>query len=106
MEKFTIRNEDEFQRLAKLVDSIKLLKDTDNEVGGRRRYPIDVYMGDIKVSAFLYGNKTVYRKNAITDSTGKACINEEVGHNIYLAKRRADKGDLSGIGKENDGSCQ
>lgn len=94
VEEFTIRNEDEFQRLARLIDRIRSLEDADDEIGGRRRYPMGVYMGDTKVSSFLHGNKTMYRINAVTDSTGEACINEVVSDNIHLDKRRADEGDL------------
>lgn len=102
IERFIIRNEDEFQRLVRLIDRIGSLKDADSGVGGRRRYPMGVYMGDTKVSSFLHGNKTMYRINIVTDSTGKACINEEVSDHIHLDKKRADKGDLSSIGKEKD----
>lgn len=102
IEKFTIRNEDEFQRLVRLIDRIRSLEAKEDVIGGRRRYPIDVYMGDTRVSSFLHGNKTMYRINALTDSTGAACINEEVSDHIHLDKHRADKGDLSSTGKEDD----
>lgn len=102
IEKFVIRNEDEFSRLRHLMDRLERLEVSSTSVGGRRRYPISIYMDDTRVSAFLYGNKHLYRINAGTDSHGDAYINEECGHNMVIHKRRADKGDLSSLGKDDD----
>jgi hypothetical protein len=97
MEKFVIRNEDEFQRLRKFLNYFDSLEVEEETCMGRRRYPASVYMNDEKVSAFVYGNDGLYRIDARTDRRGEAYVGETLGNCMSRLKQLADSGDISSV---------
>lgn len=93
MEKFVIRNEDEFQRLHALLSSIAKLGDCHETNMGRRRYPMSVYMGDTKTRLFLNGNGGLYHRDAITGNAGESIVNFTLGA-AKESQRKAEQGML------------